>query len=42
MGKELILAFLRKLLHPEDFGWAVSKEVREEAKYLLLKLEQLL
>jgi hypothetical protein len=26
------------LLHPEEFGWAVSQEVREKAKETLIKL----
>jgi hypothetical protein len=28
-------AFVRRLLHPEDFGYAVSEEVLEEARKVL-------
>lgn len=34
MNEEMIV-FLKRLLDPEDFGWAVSQEVRNEAKALL-------
>lgn len=30
-----VAAFLRRLLDPEDFGWAVTQEVRDEVKRLL-------
>ena len=33
-NKELV-AFIRSLLDPESFGFAVSKEVRDEARHVL-------
>jgi len=35
---KVAVEFLRTLLHPEDFGWAVSQEVREKVKETLIKL----
>ena len=35
-----VAAFLRRLLDPEDFGWAVTQEVRDQVKLLLKKYEQ--
>lgn len=32
---EPVRQFLKRLLDPEDLGWAVSQEVRNEAKRLL-------
>jgi len=37
---EEIKIFLRELNHPEGFGWAVTQEVRDSAKKLLLKIER--
>jgi hypothetical protein len=34
-----IVHFLRELLHPEGFGWAVTHEVRREAHQLLIMIE---
>jgi hypothetical protein len=34
-----IVHFLRELLHPEGFGWAVTHEVRKEAYQLLIMIE---
>ena len=34
-----LLHFLRELLHPESFGWAVTDEVRKESKRLLIMIE---
>jgi hypothetical protein len=33
-------AFLRRLVDPEDFGWAVTQEVRDQVKLILQKYEQ--
>lgn len=30
-----LLEFLRSLLHPEQFGWSVTDEVRKRARELL-------
>jgi hypothetical protein len=30
--------FLRELLHPEYFGWAVNQEVREQARKTLITI----
>ena len=30
-----VILFLKELLHPEGFGWAVTLEVRKEAKRIL-------
>jgi len=30
-----VIHFLKELLHPEGFGWAVTLEVRKEAKRIL-------
>lgn len=35
---KLAVKFLWSLLHPEEFGWAVSQEVRKEVKQTLIKL----
>jgi hypothetical protein len=35
---EQCVKFLRSLLHPEEFGWAVSQEVREVVKQTLINL----
>ena len=35
---KIAVKFLQTLLHPEEFGWAVSQEVREKAKETLIKL----
>ena len=37
--KNELLHFLRELLHPEGFGWAVTDEVRKESKRLLIMIE---
>jgi hypothetical protein len=34
-----IIYFLKELLHPEGFGYAVTSEVREEARQLLIMIE---
>jgi hypothetical protein len=34
-----VLHFLKELLHPEGFGWAVTDEVRKESKRLLIMIE---
>ena len=35
---KVAVKFLRSLLHPEEFGWAVSQEVRKEVKQTLINL----
>jgi hypothetical protein len=35
-----VIAFLKSLLNPEEYGWAVTQEIRDEAKKLLEKYEQ--
>jgi hypothetical protein len=40
MIKVMFVKFLRSLLDPEQFGYAVSQEVRQEAKRLLTELEK--
>ena len=37
--KNELLHFLRELLRPEGFGWAVTDEVRREAHQLLIMIE---
>ena len=34
-----IVQFLKELLHPEGFAWAVTDEVRREAHQLLIMIE---
>ena len=34
-----IVYFLKELLHPEGFAWAVTPEVRKEAHQLLIMIE---
>ena len=34
-----VVHFLKELLHPEGFGWAVTHEVRKEAYHLLIMIE---
>ena len=34
-----VVHFLKELLHPEGFGWAVTPEVRREAHELLIMIE---
>ena len=34
-----IVHFLKELLHPEGFAWAVTPEVRSEAHQLLIMIE---
>ena len=34
-----IVYFLKELLHPEGFAWAVTDEVRREAHQLLIMIE---
>jgi hypothetical protein len=34
-----VIHFLKELLHPEGFGWAVTLEVRKEAKRILEIIE---
>ena len=35
-----ILFFLKELLHPEGFGYAVTQEVRDHAKQLVTLMEK--
>ena len=37
--KEEVIYFLKELLHPEGFAWAVTPEVRKEAHQLLIMIE---
>ena len=34
-----VVHFLKELLHPEGFAWAVTPEVRREAHQLLIMIE---
>jgi hypothetical protein len=34
-----VVGFLKELLHPEGFGWAVTDEVRKESKRLIIMIE---
>jgi hypothetical protein len=34
-----VVSFLKELLHPEGFAWAVTPEVRREAHRLLIMIE---
>ena len=38
-SKDDIVYFLKELLHPEGFAWAVTDEVRKEAHQLLIMIE---
>jgi len=37
--EEKVIYFLKELLDPEGFGWAVTDEVRREAHQLLIMIE---
>ena len=37
--EENVVYFLKELLHPEGFAWAVTDEVRREAHQLLIMIE---
>ena len=37
--EEEVVYFLKELLHPEGFAWAVTPEVRKEAHQLLIMIE---
>ena len=37
--EDAVVNFLKELLHPEGFGWAVTPEVRKEAHQLLIMIE---
>lgn len=37
--KEEVIYFLKELLDPEGFGYAVTSEVRKEAHQLLIMIE---
>jgi hypothetical protein len=34
-----VVHFLKELLHPEGFGWAVTPEISRESKRLLIMIE---
>ena len=34
-----VVHFLKELLHPEGFGWAVTYEISRESKRLLIMIE---
>ena len=38
-AEEKVVSFLKELLHPEGFAWAVTPEVRREAHRLLIMIE---
>lgn len=38
-AEEKVVYFLKELLHPEGFAWAVTPEVRREAHQLLIMIE---
>jgi hypothetical protein len=38
-AEEKVVYFLKELLHPEGFAWAVTDEVRKEAHQLLIMIE---
>jgi hypothetical protein len=33
--REFLMRFIARLLHPEEYGWCVDQEVRDEAKWVL-------
>ena len=35
---KVCVKFLRELLHPEYFGWAVTQEIREQARKTLINI----
>lgn len=35
---DICVDFLKSLLHPENLGWAVTQEVRDEVKQTLIKI----
>lgn len=37
--EENVVYFLKELLHPEGFAWAVTDEVRREAHQILIMIE---
>lgn len=37
--EDAVVNFLKELLHPEGFGWAVTPEVGRESKRLLIMIE---
>ena len=38
-AEKKVVYFLKELLHPEGFAWAVTDEVRREAHQLLIMIE---
>jgi hypothetical protein len=34
-----VIHFLKELLHPEGFGWAITSEISRESKRLLIMIE---
>ena len=38
-SEEEVVHFLKELLNPEGFGWAVTQEVRNSAKRILTMIE---
>lgn len=39
--REYLMRFVARLLHPEDFGWSVDQEVRDEARWTLKQVQSL-
>lgn len=38
--REFLMRFVARLLHPEDFGWSVDQEVRQEARWVLQEVQK--
>jgi hypothetical protein len=39
--REYLMRFIARLLHPEDYGWSVDQEVRDEARWTLQQVTTL-
>lgn len=37
--EDVVVTFLKELLHPEGFAWAVTPEVRKHAHEILIMIE---
>lgn len=38
--REFLMRFVARLLHPEEYGWLVDQEVRNEAKRILDEVQR--
>lgn len=38
--RDFLMRFVARLLHPEEYGWLVDQEVRNEAKWVLQEVQR--